>query len=105
MMWLNQFPFLEPRTFSREEIAALSNQLKNDDRDHAMKFTIIDSKVYDVTEFVHEHPGGEQVLLTHVGKDASGTVFLVDCSVKIFSLLLGDFGKIGKNLNIPLPRY
>lgn len=40
-----------------------------------MKFTIIDNKVYDVTDFVHEHPGGEQVLLTHVGKDASGTLF------------------------------
>jgi cytochrome b involved in lipid metabolism len=36
------------------------------------KFLIIDNKVYDVTEFHQEHPGGSQVLLTHVGKDASG---------------------------------
>lgn len=40
-----------------------------------MKFTIIDNKIYDVTDFIHEHPGGEQVLLTHVGKDASGTLY------------------------------
>jgi cytochrome b involved in lipid metabolism len=36
------------------------------------KLLIIDNKVYDVTEFHQEHPGGSQVLLTHVGKDASG---------------------------------
>jgi hypothetical protein len=79
------FLFSEPRTFSREEIAALNSEFKNDDRGNAMKFTIIDSKVYDVTDFVHEHPGGEQVLLTHVGKDASGTLFLrLFASLKFF---------------------
>ncbi|KAG1232446.1 hypothetical protein G6F68_019122 [Rhizopus microsporus] len=36
-----------------------------------MKFIIIDQKVYDISEFVEDHPGGAQVLLTHVGKDAS----------------------------------
>jgi len=40
-----------------------------------MKFTIIDNKIYDVTDFVHEHPGGAQVLLTQLGKDATGTFF------------------------------
>jgi cytochrome b involved in lipid metabolism len=32
---------------------------------------VIHNKVYDVTEFLNEHPGGEEVLLDHVGKDAS----------------------------------
>jgi cytochrome b involved in lipid metabolism len=68
---------IEARTFTRQEISGLNSQLTDDDRAAAMKFTIIDNKVYDVTEFVHEHPGGEQVLLTHVGKDASGTYFSI----------------------------
>ncbi|KAI8339976.1 delta-6 fatty acid desaturase [Chlamydoabsidia padenii] len=32
---------------------------------------IIDNKLYDVSEFYREHPGGARVLLTHIGKDAS----------------------------------
>ncbi|CAO3591754.1 unnamed protein product [Absidia cylindrospora] len=35
------------------------------------KVIIIDGKLYDVTDFHHEHPGGSRVLLTHIGKDAS----------------------------------
>jgi len=32
---------------------------------------IIDNKVYDVSKFLHEHPGGEKVILKVVGQDAS----------------------------------
>ncbi|XP_011311429.1 cytochrome b5 [Fopius arisanus] len=32
---------------------------------------VIHDKVYDVTLFLNEHPGGEEVLLDHHGKDAS----------------------------------
>lgn len=32
---------------------------------------VIHDKVYDVSEFLNEHPGGEEVLLDHAGKDAS----------------------------------
>ncbi|EEB12650.1 Cytochrome b5, putative [Pediculus humanus corporis] len=32
---------------------------------------IIHNIVYDVTEFLNEHPGGEEVLLDHAGKDAT----------------------------------
>ncbi|KAI8093016.1 delta-6 fatty acid desaturase [Halteromyces radiatus] len=35
------------------------------------KWIIIDDKLYDVSEFYKEHPGGPTVLLTHIGKDAS----------------------------------
>lgn len=32
---------------------------------------VIHNKVYDVTKFMDEHPGGEEVLLEQGGKDAS----------------------------------
>ncbi|ORZ20754.1 cytochrome b5-like heme/steroid binding domain-containing protein [Absidia repens] len=32
---------------------------------------VIHNKVYDITEFVVEHPGGEEVLLDEAGKDAT----------------------------------
>ncbi|KAI3967832.1 hypothetical protein MKX01_011007 [Papaver californicum] len=32
---------------------------------------LISGKVYDVTEFMENHPGGDQVLLTASGKDAT----------------------------------
>lgn len=32
---------------------------------------IIHDNVYDLTKFLNEHPGGEEVLLDHGGKDAS----------------------------------
>ncbi|XP_076808558.1 cytochrome b5-like isoform X1 [Clavelina lepadiformis] len=32
---------------------------------------IVHNKIYDVTEFLEEHPGGEEVLLEQAGKDAT----------------------------------
>ena len=32
---------------------------------------VIHNKVYDVTKFMDEHPGGEEVLLEQAGKDAT----------------------------------
>ncbi|CAH8352299.1 unnamed protein product [Eruca vesicaria subsp. sativa] len=32
---------------------------------------VIDGKVYDVTKFLDDHPGGDDVILTSTGKDAT----------------------------------
>ncbi|KAF8447098.1 cytochrome b5-like heme/steroid binding domain-containing protein, partial [Kalaharituber pfeilii] len=34
-------------------------------------WVVIDGKVYDVSRFVDEHPGGEEVLLDVAGQDAT----------------------------------
>lgn len=58
-------------TMTRKELESMSQRIRDGDKD-AVKFIIIDQKVFDVTEFIQDHPGGAQVLLTHIGKDASG---------------------------------
>ena len=61
----------EAYVYTRQEFAVITQDAK-DGKPDARKYIIIDNKVYDVTEFVEDHPGGADVLLTHVGKDASG---------------------------------
>ncbi|KAK4374176.1 hypothetical protein RND71_004853 [Anisodus tanguticus] len=34
-------------------------------------WVIINAKVYDVTNFLNDHPGGDEILLAAAGKDAS----------------------------------
>eukprot|EP00795_Rhopilema_esculentum_P001592 gene1592-16046_t len=53
----------ERKLFSKEEI-----KQHNDGRSC---WLIIHDKVYDVTEFLEEHPGGEEVLLELAGSDGS----------------------------------
>ena len=34
-------------------------------------WVVIDGKVYDLTKFYQEHPGGPEIIVTHAGKDGS----------------------------------
>jgi cytochrome b involved in lipid metabolism len=40
-------------------------------RDKKSCWIVISDNVYDVTKFLEEHPGGEEVLLEQAGKDAT----------------------------------
>ncbi|EPQ28190.1 uncharacterized protein PFL1_04018 [Pseudozyma flocculosa PF-1] len=51
------------KTISMEELGQHST---NDNL-----WLLIDGKVYDVSKFADEHPGGDEVLLTEAGKDAT----------------------------------
>ncbi|KAI8988288.1 delta-6-fatty acid desaturase [Mycotypha africana] len=55
---------------TRKAIEKMNQRVKDGDPE-AKKYIIIDNKLYDVTEFLVDHPGGQDVLLTHIGKDAS----------------------------------
>ncbi|KAJ8934391.1 hypothetical protein NQ314_013432, partial [Rhamnusium bicolor] len=39
--------------------------------DNRSTWIVIHNNIYDVTEFLNEHPGGEEVLLEQAGKEAS----------------------------------
>lgn len=51
------------RRFTRVEVESRNNMNS--------AAIIIDNLVYDVTEFLEEHPGGAEVLLDNAGRDAS----------------------------------
>ncbi|KAI8096504.1 delta-6-desaturase [Halteromyces radiatus] len=58
------------RVFERQELSK-SLQAYKDGNTEEKKFLTIDNKVYDITDFIADHPGGEQVISTHIGKDAT----------------------------------
>uniref|UniRef100_A0A1B0GBU5 Cytochrome b5 n=2 Tax=Glossina TaxID=44049 RepID=A0A1B0GBU5_GLOMM len=51
------------KLFSREQVS--------EHNDNNNSWLIIHNNVYDVTAFLNEHPGGEEVLLEQAGKDAT----------------------------------
>lgn len=54
-------------------------------------YIIVDSSVYDVTDFVNEHPGGGKILKRVAGKDASKQFWKYHNEVRLsqFHELLG----------------
>jgi len=49
----------------------LSFEEINKHNDKNSTWIVINNDVYDVTEFLNEHPGGEEVLIEQAGKEAS----------------------------------
>ncbi|KAJ2784694.1 hypothetical protein H4R18_000985 [Coemansia javaensis] len=52
-----------PKTFVADEIA--THNTRKD------IWIVINGRVYDVTRFLEEHPGGEEVILEYAGRDAT----------------------------------
>eukprot|EP01117_Protostelium_nocturnum_P001016 TRINITY_DN11339_c0_g1_i1.p1 TRINITY_DN11339_c0_g1~~TRINITY_DN11339_c0_g1_i1.p1 ORF type:complete len:567 (-),score=223.66 TRINITY_DN11339_c0_g1_i1:63-1739(-) len=85
------------KTFSEEEVAK-----HNTEKDC---WVVIDGKVYDVTSFLPEHPGGKKVVVNVSGKDASakfwslhGPEVLKEHGPK---LLIGSVGNSSKSSENP----
>lgn len=55
---------LEIKTYTFEEVAA------HNTRDDL--WVVYEGKVYDITSYLDEHPGGEEVVLDCAGQDATG---------------------------------
>ncbi|XP_078047183.1 cytochrome b5 [Augochlora pura] len=67
------------KTFTRSEVENGSGKEKT--------LIILHDKVYDVTSFLNEHPGGEEILLEHSGKDGSEDFDDVGHSKDAFDLM------------------
>jgi len=74
-------------------------------RQHTTKesiWVLINKKVYDVTNFIDEHPGGDEVILSEAGKDATEAFEDVghsdEARALLPGLLVGDFEK-GPNVD------
>ncbi|KAJ8588932.1 cytochrome b5 [Rhizopogon salebrosus TDB-379] len=62
-------------------------------------YVLLHAKVYDVTKFIDEHPGGDDVILAEAGKDATQAFEDVGHSDEarelLPNLLVGDFEQDG----------
>lgn len=56
---------LKPRTFSMKEVAEHSH--------YESCWLVFRDKVYDVTEFMHQHPGGVDIIMENAGRDITVT--------------------------------
>ncbi|KAH9179655.1 cytochrome b5 [Lactarius sanguifluus] len=78
----------------------------NELRQHTTKeniWVLLNGKVYDVTKFIDEHPGGDEVILSEAGKDATEAFEDVGHSDEARALLpgflVGEFEK-GPNAKV-----
>jgi len=68
-------------------------------------YMVIHDKVYDVTSFVDEHPGGEEVLVDVGGQDASEAFEDVGHSDEAREILDGLYvGNLKRTENDPAPK-
>ncbi|KAG2204140.1 hypothetical protein INT47_011623 [Mucor saturninus] len=70
-------------------------------------YMIIDNKVYDITNFVDEHPGGDEILIEEGAKDASGPFEDVghspDARQMLEKYLVGDLDPESKPVAVKSP--
>jgi len=75
---------------------------------HATKkdlFIVIHDNVYNVSSFIDEHPGGEEVLLDVAGQDATEAFEDVGHSDEAREILHGlHVGKLKRSANDPKPK-
>ncbi|KAF8691651.1 hypothetical protein AX14_002734 [Amanita brunnescens Koide BX004] len=81
---------MSPKVVSADELRA------NNKRDKL--YVLIHGKVYNVTKFLDEHPGGDEVILTEGGRDATEAFEDVGHSDEARALLPGFYvGDIDPN--------
>mmetsp|Transcript_53061 Transcript_53061/g.168396 ORF Transcript_53061/g.168396 Transcript_53061/m.168396 type:complete len:124 (+) Transcript_53061:798-1169(+) len=91
----------ETKTYTLEECA------KHNSEDDC--WLIIEGKVYDVTKFMDEHPGGGEVMLSSAGRDATDDFEDVGHSgaarEMLRDYLIGDFkGGVAKKADKPVAK-
>ncbi|CAN6917687.1 cytochrome B5-like protein [Brassica napus] len=69
---------LKPKSYSKSEVAEHN---KRDDF-----WIIIKDKVYDVTSYVEEHPGGDAIL-DHAGDDSTDGFFGPQHATRVFDMI------------------
>ncbi|TFK55384.1 cytochrome b5 [Heliocybe sulcata] len=78
------------KTVSLEELKQHTNKEK--------LYLLVSGKVYDVTSFIDEHPGGDEVMLAEAGKDATEAFEDVghsdEARAMMPGMLVGDFGSL-----------
>ena len=73
--------------FSREEVSKHA--------DENSLWIILDNKVYDVTKFMMEHPGGEEVLIQWAGQDATERFLLFNWNIFLKKFKNWSFNDVG----------
>jgi len=76
-------------------------------KEHSTKdnlYILLHEKVYDVTKFIDEHPGGDEVIISEAGVDATEAFEDVGHSDEARELLVdmfvGDFDKGNSNIKL-----
>ena len=90
----------EVKTFSLEEVEK-HNIRGGEDKSI---WIIIHDKVYDVTKFLDEHPGGEEILIEHAAQDATESFEDVGHSTDARDMMkeyyIGDLEEAAKKGNV-----
>merc|ERR1712126_207896 len=96
------------KIFSLEEVN--NHKSNNEDKSKSI-WMVIHDKVYDVTKFLDEHPGGEEILVEHASKDATESFEDVghstDAREMMSAYLIGELREEDKKGNVdtgPKPR-